>query len=545
MGACMERMLIRALRQVPRAMPHFRRSGTLAAVFAAALLGATSPAVGVAADAAAASSPAAVEPDDAIKNSVVKIFATSRRPDLVKPWGKQSPQEVTGSGAVIEGNRILTNAHVVAYASQIQVQANQAGDKLEARLVAIAPEIDLAVLVVDDAAFFKEHRAIPRVKPLPRIKDAVLAYGYPTGGTSLSITKGIVSRIEFVDYNLHTAGLRVQIDAALNPGNSGGPVIDGDRMIGLAFATQGNNIGYVIPTQEIDLFLDDIAAGHYEGKPAMHDTLQTLENGDLRRFLKLDGAVHGVVVHRPYRSEPGYPLKEWDVITSIGTTPIDDQGMVVLGPDVRVRFQVLIQTLAKDGAVPLGIRRGGKAMTVSLPVSSKFPLIINTLEGGYPSYFIYGPLVFTNAWIEDVPLLTSAQGQRNPLAALNTFKAPIFTRIGDAPTPDLEELVFVPSPFLPHRLTSGYENPAGGVVVRINGQPVKSLRQMVTMLRDLNDDFVRFEFEPSDRQSIVFSRAAVEAATEEILTDNGIRAQASPELLEIWQHKTKDKPAAR
>jgi S1-C subfamily serine protease len=527
-------------------MERMWRRATLAAAIAGALLCTVTPALLQAADATiAASSPASADPDDGTKNGVVKVFATSRRPDLTKPWSKQSPQEVTGSGAVIDGNRILTNAHVVQYASQIQIQANQAGDKLEARLVAIAPEMDLAVLTVEDKSFFKDHPAIPRAKPLPRIKDAVLAYGYPTGGTSLSITKGIVSRIEFVDYSLRSAGLRVQIDAALNPGNSGGPVIDGDRMIGLAFATQGNNIGYVIPTQEIELFLDDIADGHYDGKPAMHDTLQTLENKDLRRFLKLDAAAHGVVVHRPFRSDPAYPLREWDVITSIGATPIDDQGMVVLGPDVRVRFQVLIQTLAKDGTVPLGILRGGRVLNVALPVSAKYPLIVDTLGVQYPEYFIYGPMVFTNAWIEDVPLATSAQSQRGALAALSMFKASIFAHVGDAPTPDLEELVMVPSAFLPHTLTSGYDNPAGAIVARVNGQPVKSLRQMVTLLRDMKDDFVRFDFEPSDRQAVVFDRAAIEAATEEILTDNGIRAQASPDLLAIWQHGTKDKAAAR
>ena len=522
------------------------RRAMLASALVGVLLTAATPARLQAADAPApAAAPSAAEPDDGIKNSVVKVFATNRRPDLTKPWSKQSPQEVTGSGVVIDGKRILTNAHVVQYASQIEIQANQAGDKLEAKLVAIAPEMDLAVLSVDDASFFKDHPAISRAKPLPRIKDAVLAYGYPTGGTSLSITKGIVSRIEFVDYNLHSAGLRIQIDAALNPGNSGGPVIDGDRMIGLAFATQGNNIGYVIPTQEIELFLDDIADGHYDGKPAMHDDLQTLENKDLRRFLKLEAAVHGVVVHRPYRSDAAYPLKEWDVITAIGPTPIDDQGMVVLGPDVRVRFQVLIQTLAKDGVVPLSVLRGGKALNVALPVSAKYPLILNTLGVQYPAYFIYGPMVFTNAWIEDVPLATSAQSQRGGFAALSMFKASIFSRVGDAPTPDLEELVIVPSPFLPHILTSGYENPAGAVVAHINGQPIKSLRQMVTLLRDLKDEFVRFDFEPADRQAVVFDRAAIEAATEEILTDNGIRAQASPELLAIWQHRTNDKAAAR
>ena len=66
--------------------------------------------------------------------------------------------------------------------------------------------------------------------------------------------------------------------------------------------------------------------------------LQTLENPALRTFLKLRPSVHGMVVHKPYKDDPAYPLKEWDVITKIGDTPVDDQGMIKLGDDLRVRF---------------------------------------------------------------------------------------------------------------------------------------------------------------------------------------------------------------
>ncbi len=255
-----------------------------------------------------------------IEDSVVKVFATLRYPDPFKPWTKQGPSEVTASGVVIDGNRILTNAHVVLYATQVQIQANAAGDKVAATVVAVAPGIDLAVLKLDDAGFFDSHPAIRRASELPQIKDAVLAYGFPTGGTSLSITKGIVSRIEFVAYNFPVSGLRIQVDAAINPGNSGGPAIAGDKMIGLAFSKLGGdtqNIGYIIPNEEVDLFLKDIAAGPYHGKPAMYDDLQTLENPALRAYLKLDKSIEGMVVHRPYKSDAAYPLKELAVITHI------------------------------------------------------------------------------------------------------------------------------------------------------------------------------------------------------------------------------------
>ncbi|HKN09016.1 MAG TPA: trypsin-like peptidase domain-containing protein, partial [Pseudomonadota bacterium] len=408
-----------------------------------------------------------------IENSVVKVFATLRFPDPFKPWTKQAPNEVTASGVVIEGRRILTNAHVVLYASQVQIQANAAGDKVPATVVAVAPGIDLAVLKLDDPAFFDAHPAVARASELPKIKDAVLAYGFPTGGNSLSITKGIVSRIEFVSYNYPVSGLRIQVDAAINPGNSGGPAIAGDKMIGLAFSKLGGdtqNIGYIIPNEEVDLFLKDIADGHYDGKPAMYDDLQTLENPALRDYLKLDKSVEGMVVHGPYRTDASYPLKEWDVITHIGDTPIDNQGMIKLDKDLRVSFGYLTQQLAKNGKLALTVVRAGKDVRVELPVSAEHPTLVKDLRGTYPSYFIYGPLVFSTATWQLVSGVESSSGM---LRLLGFLKSPLITRALDPPDEEREELVVISSPFFPHKLANGYSNPAGSVIYAINGTRIR------------------------------------------------------------------------
>ncbi|MEG2033966.1 MAG: S1C family serine protease, partial [Janthinobacterium sp.] len=319
----------------------------------------------------------------ALENSVVKVFSTLRGPDPYKPWSKAQPQEVTGSGVVIEGRRILTNAHVVGYASQVQIQANGSGDKIPATVLAISRGMDLALLKIDDDGFFASHKPVPRANVLPDVRDAVLAYGYPTGGTSLSITKGIVSRIEFVRYNFPVSGLRIQIDAAINPGNSGGPVIAGDKMIGLAFAGMLNaqNIGYIIPNEEIELFLRDQESGAPKGKPAMLDVTQTLENPALRTYLKLAKGIEGAVVMTPASKDAAYPLKEWDVITQIGEFPIDNQGMVKLNANSRVRFQYRVQQLAKDGQLPLTVVRQGAPLKIKVPVSAAHPMLIPSLQG--------------------------------------------------------------------------------------------------------------------------------------------------------------------
>ena len=473
-----------------------------------------------------------------VENSVVKIFSTMRYPDPYRPWTKESPADATGTGVVIKGKRILTNAHVVNYASQIQIQANQAGDKLSATVEFIAPGIDLAVLKLDDASFFDSHPALAMSTELPEIKDPVMAYGYPEGGSSLSITKGIVSRIEFAPYNLSVGGLRIQIDAAINPGNSGGPAIVGDKMIGLAFSHlgQSDNISYIIPVEEIELFLQDIADGRYDGKPAMFDELQTLENPALRPFLKLDKSVNGMIVHKPVKDSADYPLKEWDVITRIGDVPVDDQGMIKLRENLRVHFVYLVQKLTKDGKVLLTIIRDGKEMPVQVPVLTKRPQVVPELETAYPSYFIWGSVVFSDATKEFVRYLGGESNAR-ALRSLSYGGNPLLKRLFEPPAFDGERLVVVSSPFFPHDLVKGYSPAFSQVVKSVNGVPVKNLSHLVQLLRDSKDAFIVLAFDSSESETCVFPRQAMIAATDDILSDNGIRSQGSPDTMAVWNAK--------
>jgi S1-C subfamily serine protease len=491
---------------------------------------------------AGASSSTAVTPSKAVENSVVKIFATLRQPDPTKPWTKKEPNDITASGVVISGKRILTNAHVVQYASEVQVQANQAGDKLPAIVKAVGPGIDLAVLELEDQKFFDSHAPLPFRKSLPDSKEPVMVYGYPTGGASLSITKGIISRIEFTNYSISALGLRIQIDAAINPGNSGGPAVVNDEIVGLAFShlQAAQNIGYIIPVEEIELFLQDVADGSYDGKPVMYDDLQTLENPALRSYLHLPESLQGVIVHRPFDSSPNYPLKEWDVITKIGDVPVDDEGMIKLGDTLRVRFLYMVQKLAQKDTVPLTVFRGGKELKISLPVLRQRPLVIPELKGAYPSYFVYGPIVFSEATTD---LLAVAQRNREMtavLAMLTYIGSPLIGRIGDKPAFPGERLVVVPSPFFPHRLAKGYGNPSWQVLKTVNHKPVKNLAHLVELLREMKDEFVTFEFDTrSSGESIVFPRAEMASATENILSDNGVRSQGSADAMTIWNTKAK------
>ncbi len=473
---------------------------------------------------------------DAIRESVVKIFSTIRQPEYTRPWQKGSPHEASGSGMVVEGKRILTNAHVVLHASQVFVQPSGSGEKFAATVDSIAPGIDLALLKLEDEAFFEKRPPLSRTEGLPEIKEAVLVYGYPTGGTSLSLTKGIVSRIEFVPYNYGTQGLRIQVDAPINPGNSGGPALVDDKVIGLAFSRLGggDNIGYIIPSEEIDLFMKDVADGKYDGKPALTDGLATFENDVLKGKLNMKRAV-GMIVSDVTPGVEGYPLKEWDVIVKIGDREIDNVGMVPIKDNLRVRFQYLVQKFAKDGKVALTIVRDGKEQVVQVPVAPRHDELIQPLMGKYPDYFIYGPIAFSTATAEMVAGLERAGA--GYFTMFSYIGSPLVTRRGEKEKFPGERLVVVCSPMFPHKTAKGYSSPIFKVVKSINGVRIKNLKQLVETLRDATDKYITIEFDDRASEAIVFDRKEVLQATEEILSDNSVRQQFSDDLAPVWSKR--------
>jgi S1-C subfamily serine protease len=491
-------------------------------------------------------SPSGLDAQDEIRDLVVKIHAVHHSPDVLRPWTKNSPQQVKGSGVVIEGKRILTNAHVVRHAGQIHVQPNQSSRRIPARVEAMTPAMDLAVLKLDDESFFDARGTLPFARELPRVKDSVNVYGYPTGGTELSVTQGIISRIEFTEYYYQASGLRIQVDAALNFGNSGGPAVSDGKLVGLVFSLIQNaqNIGYLIPVEEIEMFLQDIADGTYDGKPQMLDLFQTVENDALRRKLGLPRNVNGVMVAEPYRDDAEYPLKEWDVITQIGDTPIDSDGKVMIRYDLRLSASYLVQKHAKKGALPLTVFRDGQLLKIAMPVKSQRPLVIPYLMNASPRFFIAGPLVFSQTTQDYLERLGN---QRS--TSLARRSNPLMHRRYDKPKFDGEELVVVSSPMFPHRMTSGYDDPNRAVVSEINGIAVRNLRHLVEILRDSRDTQITFKFAslgPLTHETMVLNRAELMEATGKVLEDNGIRYPCSPDLRPVWEMRVRaQSPAPR
>ena len=473
--------------------------------------------------------PSAAGQDDPRRDSVVRIHSTQVVPDVFRPWTNRSPEESKGSGFVIDGERILTNAHVVAFAEEILIESDLLPRRVEAEVEFIDLAMDLAVLTVEEPGFFDLVPAVTLRDELPDDQDEVTVLGFPMGGETMSATAGVVSRVEYTDYSLMQSGLRIQIDAAVNPGNSGGPAFMGDECIGVVFSRidDGDNIGYVIPIKEVNLFLGDVSDGELDGKPYLDATLATTENPGRRKQLGLTLTASGLTV---IDAGEGTGLTRWDVVTAIGGITIDDQGYGQLYGK-RLYHGALMEHAAGSGlSVPMTIIREGERRDVTVTLSTDKNYLVPIDLDARPEYFVHGPLVFGGA-TDDVAELN----QYGMFAELLRYRHnPLATRRFDEQAfPGEELVVLINSPF-PHPILRGHGDlDIAAVLDKVNGVKVKNLAHAYELITGQTEGMIEFEF--ADRhldRFVTLDAAELSAATEEILDRHSIRKPVSAGLLE-------------
>ncbi|BBH00594.1 DegP protease 10 [Prunus dulcis] len=242
-------------------------------------------------------------------DSVVKIFTVSSSPNYFLPWQNKSQRESMAP-------KILTNAHVVADHTFVLVRKHGSPAKYRAQVRAVGHECDLAILSVESEEFWNGVNSL-ELGDIPFLQEAVAVVGYPQGGDNISVTKGVVSRVEPTQY-VHGATqlMAIQIDAAINPGNSGGPAIMGNKVAGVAFQnlSGAENIGYIIPVPVIKHF---IAGVEESGKYVGFCSLQMMETVPFRNRERITFD-HLVSMKKPNETalQPLVPVHQFDKLPS-------------------------------------------------------------------------------------------------------------------------------------------------------------------------------------------------------------------------------------
>jgi S1-C subfamily serine protease len=459
-----------------------------------------------------------------IEKAMVKIFTVENNPDYYQPWQMVGQQSSSGSGCIIDGNRILTNAHVVSNNTFIQVNKSGETQKYVARVVAVDHECDLALLTVDDKDFFRGGAALS-LGDIPEPGDTVKVFGFPVGGDKLSVTEGVVSRIEIGQYSHSLRSfLTIQIDAAINPGNSGGPVIKNNKLIGVAFQglDKAQNIGYAIPTVMIRHFLNDLKKNKkYEGFPTLGINTQSLENESYRKKLGMPKHQTGVVVEAVEFGSCSYDIiKPGDVILAIDGVKIENDATVPYGSRGRLDMSFITDLKHVGDKVKIDILRDKKPVKLNIVMDNYVPILPRTEYDIKPTYYIYGGLVFTPLTINYIySIWDSSRGRPGILERILYENA----------TPEKQQIVLLLQ-VLADETNKGYHNFANVPVVSVNGEKISGISDLIKKVENFKGDFIEIELE--DLSKVVLETGKSRTATGGILARYGIVSDRSENLVE-------------
>lgn len=454
---------------------------------------------------------------------IVKIEVACLQPDFCTPWQTGRYVQGVGTGFLVEGGLFMTNAHVVSNAERIYISRFGDSRKSRARVKYVAHDADLALLEVENPEEFANIPHLEFDDSLPELEDEVRTIGYPIGGARLSVTRGIVSRIENTEYahDRRSSHLTVQVDAAINPGNSGGPVLKGDRVIGVAF--QGllgaNSTGYVIPAPVIQRFLKDVSDGSYDRYVSLGAAIRPIENPAMRRYLGLQDDERGALVSEviPGCSADGV-LLPGDVLMKIQGCEVDSSGMVQIDGQ-RVLFKELIERRFAGDTIELDIVRKGAPLHVQVTLR---PYIGDEIMAKsfdtLPRYVMFGGLLFQPLRRDVVEAHQVAPSVYVPV--LHDF----INRGGWMQRDDVVMLTKV----LPDAVNSQITGYGTRIIKKVNGQEVKGLSHLCELLYPSDGnrpEYVVLEFEEGGRP-VVFSSASIDEANRRIAQQYAIPENA-------------------
>jgi len=430
-----------------------------------------------------------------IRSAIVKIRNVSQRANYEAPWEDRDFSGGRGSGVIISGNRILTSAHVVSDSKYLEIEKEKSGTPYRGVVSFIGHDCDLALIDVLDPTFFEETTSLPFSQEIPELGSLVLVYGFPSGGRRISVTRGIISRIDYTRYS-HSGRdyhLILQIDAAINPGNSGGPVLQDEKIVGIAFQVvkKSENVGHVIPITVINHFLDDIEDGIYDGYPDLGIIPTRLLNPAYRDYVGLPKGKTGVVISDLI---PGHSaidvIHPGDLLLSIDGNPIRNDGTILID-DKSYQLEEVVERKQVGDEVVFRLIRDGEEITCRVPLKKNVELMKSWKEyEEKPEYYLFGGLLFQPLSLEylktwrgdwwnraDSRLLYYFNYYNRDKLCLARPEVILLTRILAAP------------------VNQYYSGLSDLVVDTVNGEKIVSLASLISAFAAQTGDFHIIEFE--------------------------------------------------
>ena len=449
----------------------------------------------------------------ALRAAIVTVRITGQEWNWKTPWSKQSPWSRTVTGLVVSGPRILVATPSIG--NHLLLEAQRLGEDLRtpARLLISDPEGPLALLAVDDPAFWKG------LAPLP-LAEVVSAEGEVSVNRWLRAGQFESSRatLRQVRGNRHgqsrTTVLTLEASSTLDGAGDSEVLVKDGTVMGLATAKQGETL-QAIAAPVLRQFVADAERTPYPGFARAGIAWQDLTNPALRAYLGLREGETGVRLTRvlPHGSGAGV-LEPGDVVLEVGGHKLDPTGQF----EHPVYGKLLFPLLLTDGARPgdtlrFKILRAGERRDVDVvlkrmrPEDDKVPPYI---LGRGPDYLVAGGLVFEEM---SIPYLSTWGDwmRRGPTRLLVAYD-----REGAEPTPEAPRIVLLSS-VLPDPCNLGYQDFRDLIITAVNGVPIGRLEDLKRAFAEPRGPFHVVEFVPGQGPTrIVLDVAEAKAAAARI-----------------------------
>lgn len=456
--------------------------------------------------------------DVAVKKALVKVYTSHQLFDYLSPWQYGQSANSTATGFIIDGERIITNAHAVLNSKFLQVRKEGDSKKYKAVVKFTSEEYDLALVEIEDKSFFKGTVPL-KLGTLPEIQEKLTVYGYPLGGDKLSTTQGIVSRMEHNTYTLTNRKFLIgQTDAAINSGNSGGPVVSKGKVAGVAFAglNSADNIGYFIPVNILNNFLEDIKDGKYDGSPLLGVEWSELESPSHRRMLGIEAKTGGILIKKVFKNSPFEGvLQKNDVLMKLDNYPVEYDGTIEFRKNEKTDFSYVNQQKKYGDNLSYEIIRDKKTKTGQVKLEKKdikYTVVTEVTIETPPSYMVYGGLLFEP--------LTS-----NYMAGTIEKLGSVYDR--EELYKDYKELVVLVR-VLPFDVNLGYTDAENEIIVKVNGEKYKDFKEFAQKVKNVKSGFIVFENDNGDE--IVLDVKEVEEQREKLMQNYNISSDMSDDI---------------
>lgn len=428
------------------------------------------------------------------QNCVIQIFSQLAKFNWLEPYKSPDQQQVTGSGFFINSDGyILTNFHVVDQAIEpIIANIPILGKKrLYLQKVGVCPDLDVALLKLSQESFDTLKKELGTIKYL-NLGDSdllyrtepVLALGYPLGKRYLKATTGGIAGREYLNGQSF-----MHMTAAINPGNSGGPLLNlNGEVVGINTAGIPNsqNIGYIVPINDIKIMLDDLYKTSLCRRPelgivcnhATHEHLRSLSNpvpgGYFINFVLKDSIAAQAGV------KPGDML--YEIVYAGHVYPIDEFGDVTVNwrSSDKVSIGELLMRFELGADIGLVIYRNGEKINIQTKFENSplYPIryIYPEFESNEIDYEMFGGLVIMQLRANHIKELRDGNFKALP----STSNIKDYTSFESQTKESLVITKILPGSIM-HKVECFYP---GSIIDKVNGKEVKNLTQLRDALKD-------------------------------------------------------------